>query len=92
MSKPSCYGCFPHQVPPMMEDCYRNCKGSIILCKQATHEKEDANLPLWCVGCRMLEECKDHGFLKYGSYCKEINPNWKSQSDCENLSQPRKEP
>lgn len=41
-NKPSCYGHFPHKVPPMMEDCYKNCKGSIILCKKATHEREEA--------------------------------------------------
>ena len=44
MSKnPECFGCFPHEVPPMMQDCYKNCRGSIILCKQATHKKETKN-------------------------------------------------
>ena len=40
--KPECFSYFPHEVPPMMQDCYKNCKGSIILCKKATHEREDA--------------------------------------------------
>ena len=37
---PACHGYFPHLVPPMMEDCYRNCKGSVILCKEATRQRE----------------------------------------------------
>ena len=42
-NNPECFGCFPHEVPPMMEECYKNCKGSIILCKKATHYKEEIN-------------------------------------------------
>jgi len=38
--KPECFSFFPHKVPPMMDDCYKNCKYSIILCKQATAKKE----------------------------------------------------
>jgi hypothetical protein len=26
----------------MMQDCYKTCKYSVILCKQATHKREDS--------------------------------------------------
>ncbi len=39
-AKPDCFSYFPHEVPPMMEDCYKTCHYSIILCKKATHERE----------------------------------------------------
>jgi hypothetical protein len=56
--KPGCYGSFPHEIPPMMEDCYKNCKGSIILCKQATREKEQAKITKFdrWVQCRSCGE------------------------------------
>jgi len=43
IEKPECFGCFPTQVPPMAEDCYKTCKYSVMLCKKATYEKVHQN-------------------------------------------------
>jgi hypothetical protein len=60
-----------------MQDCYKNCKGSIILCKQATHDKEGTPLLNYeCThssGCHerfaTLAEFQEHWKTKHQSPC-----------------------